>query len=369
MKIGQVTYTYQPITGGGDVYASLLGQALAASGHEISVYQRLSPGVSDPQVRFIDNPLACLKKGEFWTQALFLPRQKANFLKEDLIIAHYPIYLLALARLRRGRSLPRIVGLSHGVTWDDGRLISSRIKRSIARRAFAQADSFVANDSYFLREMGLPIAPRQGLFSEVAENRWFIPNAMPPATAPAKPLPELQALKAVIVPRNFYFNRGIHLAVEAFRLFAPQHPETHLVILGAKSQPAYAAKVEARIRQLGLQDRVLIWGHVKHEIMESCYAGAEMCLIPSLCGEGTSLSALEAMAYGLATITTEVAGLKDLPSIQCPPEAEALAEAMLRTYPERQAIGEDQRTLVREHYSFERWAKTWREVIEKTASR
>jgi glycosyltransferase involved in cell wall biosynthesis len=102
--------------------------------------------------------------------------------------------------------------------------------------------------------------------------------------------------------------------------------------------------------------------------MEDFYASAEMCLIPSLCGEGTSLSALEAMAYGLATITTNVAGLKDLPSVQCEPQATALAEAMLWVFSERRAIGEEQRSQVSREYSFERWAQAWREVIRKVAA-
>jgi len=368
MRIGQITYTYQPITGGGDVYVSLLAQVLERAGHEVSVFQRSAPVAEDPNLHFINNPLARIK-GEFWTQAYFLAGQREELLKQDLLIAHYPIYLLAAARLLRGKTSPRLIGLSHGVTWDDGRPISAIVKRALARRAFRRADGFVANDSYFLREMGLATRPRQGLFSEVADRRWFIPNAVPPEPPSARPRPELQGLQAIIVPRNFYRNRGIHLALEAFHCFAPHYPETRLVILGAKSQPAYAAEVEQRIRQLGLEKRVICWGHVRHETMEDFYASSEMCLIPSLCGEGTSLSALEAMAYGLSTISTDVAGLKDLPSVKCRPQAESLAEVMLQTYPRRGEIGAEQKALVTKEYSFERWAQTWLAVIQQAAEK
>jgi glycosyltransferase involved in cell wall biosynthesis len=362
MKIGQITYTYQPITGGGDVYVSLLEQVLGESGNELRVYQRPAP-VADPHLRFLSNPLARFKRGEFWTQALFLGTQKEALLAEEVLIAHYPIYLLAAARLRRGRERPRLIGISHGVTWDDGRLLASRIKRIIARRAYRRADGFVANDSYFLREMGLAIAPRQGLFSEVTKNRWFIPNSIPPLPQIGRAVAELRSLKAIIVPRNFYYNRGIHLAVEAFRDFSSKYPDTHLVVIGAKSQPGYTRQVEERVKQLGLESRVIFWGHVAHEAMEDFYASAELCLIPSLCGEGTSLSALESMSYGLATITTDIAGLRDLPGIQCRPQAAALAETLMQTFPKRKEIGARQQTEVGRDYSFERWAQSWRKVI------
>ncbi|NIM05977.1 MAG: glycosyltransferase, partial [Armatimonadetes bacterium] len=160
-------------------------------------------------------------------------------------------------------------------------------------------------------------------------------------------------------------NRGVHLAVEAFRSFASQYPEVHLVIMGKESQPAYAASIRNRVKELGLEQRVIFWGHVRHEEMADFYAAGEMCLIPSLCGEGTSLAALEAMACGVAVVSTDVAGLKDLPTAQCPPQAEALARTMLQVYPERRRIGDEQRQQVNDEYSHERWSQAWLEVIHQ----
>lgn len=366
MNIAQLTYSYQPIVGGGDVYAAMLADLFTDAGHEIRVYQHHAD-TSDRHVIFVPNPLARFGRGEFWTQTLFIPRLRRYLSADDIVIAHYPNYLLAAACARSNRR-PLLIGLSHGVFWDDrpGSL-RSRLKRMIARAAFRRADSYVANDTFFLREMGIDAPPRQSMFTRISPNRWFIPNCVPPLLPQMERQSDIVMPHAIIVPRNLYRNRGVHLAVEAFAVFASRFPDTHLYILGKNSQPAYAAEVKQRIASLGLAQRVIFAGHVPHERMPDYYASTEICLIPSLCGEGTSLSALEAMAYGVATISTDVAGLKDLPTVQCAPAAEALADAMSEVYPDRHTVGADQRNMVRTEYSHERWSKAWLDVIEDVA--
>jgi glycosyltransferase involved in cell wall biosynthesis len=366
MRVGQITYSYKPLIGGGDIYAEMLAALLVEGGHSQRVFQRMAQS-TDADICFVPNPLARLHKGEFWTQALFLPLLRRELQKEDLLIAHYPIYALMAAHLRR-KGKPALIGISHGVTWDERPgSARARLKRLIAKRAFRLADGFVANDSYFLREMGLAIAPRDRLYSEVAKGRWFIPNCIPPNYVMGRPIDELRDLKAIIVPRNLYRNRGIHLAIEAFHTFAARYPETHLLILGDRSQPAYAESLEQRVKALGLAERVQFRGHIPHAQMADFYASAELCLIPSICGEGTSLAALEAMACGLAVISTDVAGLKDLPTVQCAPEVSKLAETMLQVYPDKRQIGIMQKEQVARDYSYSRWAEAWSKIINQVS--
>ena len=331
------------------------------------VYQRKT-SATEKELRFIPNPLARLGKGEFWTQGLFLNRLQEELLSEDLLIAHYPNYLLKLLQIRKGAK-PAVVGLSHGVTWDDRPgAWRSKIKRGLARKAFFQADAFVANDTFFLREMGLKAQPREQLYGEIAENRWFIPNCVPPDLRRGNEHTEIKALNALLVPRNLYRNRGVHLAVEAFALFGKKHPDTRLLIVGKESQPAYVEALKQRVKSLHLDDRVIFRGHVAHTEMAGYYASCECCLIPSLCGEGTSLAALEAMASGLATVSTNVAGLLDLPTVQADTSAEALAARMMEVYPERERIGRQQQETVNRDYSYEKWSKAWLEVIKRFES-
>ncbi len=367
MRIAQLTYSYKPIIGGADVYADMLSRLLESHGHSLRVYQRATTAV-DTAVRFLPNPLRVLGRGEFWTQALFLPLLRREIRQEEILIAHYPVYLLAAA-LCKGR-VPALLGFSHGVTWDDRpRSLQGRIKRALAHRAFKIADAFVANDTFFLREMGLEAPPRQDLFCEIAPRRWCIPNCVPPDFRPAPPREDLLPLHAILLPRNIYRNRGILLAVEAFAIFLRYHPATHLLIAGAESQPAYAAEVRRRVEMLGISAKVIFQGHVPHEQMPAYYGAAEMCLIPSLCGEGTSISALEAASCGVAVISSNKAGLKDLPVVLAHVSPEELADTMLQVYPDRRRIGAEQREQVERNYSYERWSQAWMQVISQVAER
>lgn len=368
MNIGQVTFTYKPIVGGGDVYADMLFGLFGSAGHSQHVYQRQT-SASDEALRFVPNPLARLGlgKGEFWTQGLFLPSIKQELLSEDVLIVHYPNYVLKILQMRPG-SRPAVVGLSHGVTWDDKPgSFRSRVKRNIARKAFQEADAFVANDTFYLREMGIDAPPGESLFREIAKNRWFIPNCVPPDFHLGNARAKIKALRPVIVPRNLYRNRGIHMALEAFAIFAQRWPEVKLLLVGKESQPAYAAELRLQTARLNLDDRVIFAGHVSHEEMADYYVSCECCLIPSICGEGTSLAALEAMANGLATVSTDAAGLKDLPTVHSEISAESLASRLLEVYPERERIGKEQQALVRSDYSYEKWSNAWLEVINRFA--
>jgi glycosyltransferase involved in cell wall biosynthesis len=364
MRITHITYTYFPLVGGGDVYAENLRQALDARGHAQVVLARRS-GESAPWFVPVPNPLRGLP-GEFWTHTLGLVARRGVLRDQDVIIAHYPIYALAAMRLGEGA---KVVGISHGVTWDDRPgAIRSRVKRALARGAFRRCDAFVANDSNFLREMGLDVAPGHRLFEEVAPRRWFVPNCVDVEQfRPGNGWDHLRSLHPIVVPRNLFFNRGVHLAIAAFARFLPAHPDSRLVVIGAAGQRRYVRFLRHLVRRLNLREEVLFWGPVPHAEMPAAYASAEMVLIPSVAGEGTSLSALEAMACGAATISTDIGGLVDLPTQQCPPNPTAIARVMGEVYERRAEIGAHQREAVLATFTRQRWEDAWARVIESVA--
>lgn len=363
MRIGHVTYTYEPISGGGDVYLDMLFRLLERCGHNQRVYQRKSRAAG-PHLRLVRNPARGLP-GEFWTQALFLLRDWPSLSGEQALIFHYPVYLLA-GQVVRPISRPICVGISHGVTWDDRPgSVRSALKRAIARAAFSSADVFVANDSNFLRQMGLPVAPREQMFRQVKPGAWFIPNCVDRRRfVDVEPLADLQALATVLFPRNLYRNRGAHLAIEAFATFSRLYPETHLVLVGAANQAAYVRSLLGLVDRLGLGGRVIFRGAAKPSDMPRIHASARLTLVPSVAGEGTSLAALESMASGVATVCTRVGGLPDLPAVLGEPEPQALAAVMAETYERRREIGREQRAAVGDEYSLERWENAWLQALE-----
>ncbi len=363
LSVAQVTYTYRPLSGGADVYVSQLGEMIVAAGHEHRVYQRRSD-TDASDITFVPNPWYGAPL-EFWTQALALFRLRKELLAHDVVICHYPHYLLAIDLMSFFARRPVRVGVSHGVFWDDAPgSPKSFIKAWVTKLAFRRAHLYIANDTHFLRSMGLEVEPRQGMHSLIAPGVWFLPNGVDTGKfRPAEPVPELRDRDAILVPRNLFRNRGIHLAIEAFAQFHPRHPETTLFIVGGGGQPAYVEALEREVEERGLRRSVVFYGSVPHDELPAIYSSAQMTLIPSLCGEGTSLAALESMACGTATICTYVAGLRDLPGPHCLPMVASLVETMEAVYPSRKEIGEEQQEVVVEVYSIEKWRAAWGDAL------
>lgn len=360
MRVLQVTYSYKPLRGGADVYADDLARLLRARGHEAWVLQKPPPPEGDPFV--VCYPRAFSVVQPFWVLPASLPLIAGRLRRYEVLVCHYPNYCLpALWH-------PRVVGLSHGVTWDDRpAALRSRVKRAWAQWAFRRCAKFVANDTFFLRQMGLQIRPGQKLFSEVAPGRWYVPNAVnTQAFCPGPPSPEAEKLRPfVLVPRNIYWNRGVHLAIEALARLGPQAHGERLVVVGAEGQPEAVAAAKEAVARNSLNDRVIFVGPRPREELVGWYRAADATLIPSLCGEGTSLAALESMACGTPVVSTNAGGLTDLPCVHASPDAQALADAINYVLANRQEEAQRQLDAVRRDFTLQRWGDTWAAILEE----
>lgn len=364
MRIAQVTYSYKPVRGGADVYALALHRLIEAAGHESLVWQGHDPAAEGAEVRAIpETHLSRLGRGRFWTLPLGLRRARAGLAECDVIIAHYANYHSPISWH------PATVLLSHGVWWDDRPgALRSRIKRAITRRAFRRATTVVANDTFFLREMGLDVDPGAEPHTEVGPGRYYVPNAVDLERFRPGHAPPPDGEPVILVPRNLYRNRGVHLAIDALSLMREQ-VGVSIRIAGGVGQPEYAEECRRLAAALGLGEAVTFLGAVPWEDMPSQYRAADLALVPTLCGEGTSLAALEAMACGTPCVATDVAGLRDLPALLCQPTPPAIAAACMHALEHHAELAESQMRAVREGFGLERWSETWLRVIEETAYR
>lgn len=368
MKIAHVSAHYRPTVGGQEVYISNLIEVCREAGHDSVVYQlyrgeKAADVVCLPRLPYLARFIPDIdRKGLNHMISLLKPR---GLFGADAIIAHYAFHAPPLERVRQ-----KTIILSHGVEWQvSNQSPADKECEANAKRCLGRF-LHVVNDTHYLRHLGLDVPPAMGFFQEVAPGVHFIPNCVDTAYfAPGTGLPEYQAKDMILVPRQMVEARGIHIAIAAFALIANDHPGLEMCLLGKRHKGAgrYLARLDGMIEDAGLQDRIYFRDPVPNKEMPAWFNSAKVVLVPTLEREGTSLSALEAMSCGVATISTNVAGLADLPTLQCDPEAESMAEALRSTLVNPSPIGARQRAIVQKTFNMQNWTEGWMNAISAVA--
>lgn len=364
MRIAQVSRDYRPIFGGQEVYVENLQRVLVGAGHSSTVFQldrgvQAEDNVTLPRIPRLGRLLS--EQYQF-NLGLYLTSRK-TLAAMDVIIAHYAFSAWPLRRYA-----PRTIILSHGVewhlenmTWDD------RLHERVARGCL-EAFPHVVNDTHYLRHLGYELQPGTGFFTEVAPRKWFIPNCVDTAHfRRTEGVADLKSRNLILVPRQVVADRGIDLALKAFKLFSEKHPEHTLYIVGKQRPGPYLRYCLGLVKALGLEKRVLFQDHIDNRAMVDVYSSAVFTVIPTLRREGTSLSALESMACGTATLSTNVAGLRDLPTVQTAPNEVELAAGMVDLLGRSREVGAQQCEIVRKQFNLENWSRCWRQVVETVA--
>ena len=365
LRVAHVTFSFWPVRGGADAYLAELCRVLDARGCAQTVFQAADPSSAAAPSDFRDLQIVQWPTDRskspgrrFWDLTLRVFHDRRLFTGFDRVIAHYPNYALPLV------GHPGLIGLSHGVTWDCGprSAPANRIKRSIAVAAFRNCRAYVANDTLFLSEMGAVGDLSPEAWSQTRPGRWYLPNAVD--TRRFRPDSATLVRPMVLVARNLYRNRGVHLALAAFSMLAARWSDHRLRIVGDPGDAGYREELLALTAKLNIEDRVEFAGPTPWAEMPDEYRRSAVSLVPSLCGEGTSLSALESMACGTPVVATRVGGLPDLPCALCEPNPESLAEAIDDVLRHREARAETQRCAVVDGFNLDRWSAAWRQVIE-----
>lgn len=362
-KIGHITFRYKPLVGGAETYLASLYQLLEEEGYRQHVYQT-DTGVYDVEIISVKkSPLGLSKLIDF---NFGLLGQYHKLRCEDTLIVNYPEHFFPVAWHKN------TIVLSHGATWThETNAIRRNLRKFAADFSFRFANKLVANDSFFFREMGLDVKPQQDMFQKVAPGKWFIPNCVNTKLfTKTKPDTRIKDTHAIVVPRNFTHARGVFQALQAFAQFNKMYPETTLVLVGdaisdVKSSIEYKKRLLHYIDENRLHEKVMLLGSVPWADMPSIYSASSMTFIPTLYSEGTSLSALESMSCGVATLSTGVEGLLDLPTEKCTTDIDDMVDKMCVVYENRNSIANQQQQIVRDVYNLDNWKKAWLTVINE----
>ena len=155
--------------------------------------------------------------------------------------------------------------------------------------------------------------------------------------------------------------------MEAFSLLKRQAADLQLVIAGKKGW-LYEA-IFRRVRELGLEGRVVFTGYVAEEDLPALFSGARLFVFPSLY-EGFGLPVLEAMACGVPVVCSNASSLPEVAGDAAllfdPLDVEGMAAAMERVLGDERLRAElVERGLKRaREFSWEKCARQTLAVLE-----
>lgn len=181
--------------------------------------------------------------------------------------------------------------------------------------------------------------------------------------------------------------KGIHTLLDAFSLVAESFPKARLDIVGPRTTLAsefivdisadplvralkrfydgsttneYQSYLDASLRRLGLEDRVIFHGPRPHADLIQTYQNADLVVNPSL-SESFGIAMVEAMSCGTPVVGTKVGGMQETivegetGHLVEPEDPEALADAIskvLRSRERRIEMGRRGRERAVEHFSW-----------------
>ncbi len=160
--------------------------------------------------------------------------------------------------------------------------------------------------------------------------------------------------------------KGVHTLLEAFKLVAARFPRAHLDLVGGRGampmrllvslsddplvrslerfyapdgSSDYPERLDALVREAGLEDRVTFHSYLPHKEIISYYQRASIVVNPSL-SETFGISIVEGMACGVPVVATRIGGMLDTVVDEVgravPPEdPERLAQAMCEILEDR----------------------------------
>ncbi|MCU1458650.1 MAG: glycosyl transferase, group 1 [Actinomycetia bacterium] len=327
MRIAMVSEHASPLAvlggvdaGGQNVHVAALSSALAASGHEVTVYTRRDDADLPERLAFVDNvevvhvdagPATPVPKDAL------LPHMRA--FEEELVkhwghgrpdIAHAHFWMSGLASLgAAGR-----VGVPTALTYhalgsvkraEQGHKDSSPAERCLIEAMLAQrTDRLIATSNEEIFSL-LRMGARPSSTS-------LVPCGVDLAHFTVEgPVHARSAARRIVVVSRLVERKGIGNVIEAL----PSVPGAELVIAGGPPWDQLDDDVEARrLRSIaadrGVEDRVQLLGRVERADLPALYRSADVVACTPWY-EPFGLVALEAMACGVPVVASAVGGLID----------------------------------------------------------
>ncbi len=297
---------YPPDAGGIESVTSSLARGAASAGHDVTVVCFKKSPADDRSVmdgvRVLRAPIGRLVASQPLGLAyLRMCLQEAR--DADVVHLHVPNMLGALCCLLMGRKT-RLLVHWHSDVINKGLL--GKLLQPLEVALLKRADCIVATSPVY--------AEASPMLSRFADKVSVVPIGVNDIASPQAPdaaamqlPPELEARvagkKLVLAVGRLVSYKGFEVLIEAARQL---HDDTMVVIVGGG--PLQAA-LQAAVRSAGVEDRVHLAGRLSDAALHALFARATLYCLPSVTrAEAFGVVLLEAMAYGLPIVATDIPG-------------------------------------------------------------
>jgi glycosyltransferase involved in cell wall biosynthesis/SAM-dependent methyltransferase len=307
----------RPRFGGGERYCLMLVDILESHGLKVDLYQ-IAP--KSFQGEYYGRKVQALTQGECYSE--FTLGAVREFYK---ISQEYDYVIYNLPELSAGPMRMDAINICHGIWFDHdnyGAAVKFRQTEwyQYLYRVFNNPKLTVSVDTNSINVI-------RSLWPELAKKMIYIPNFVDMNKFYPPEKPRDNDVIQILFPRRSQINRGSRILSDILKKI-PHQVKFYWVGEGDD--------VDTKIiKDLCKQDTRLSYHYADFDSMPEWYRKSDICVIPTIACEGTSLSCLEALASGCATISTHVGGLSDLiqdevNGLLVNPTAEAIAIAVNR---------------------------------------
>ncbi|HEY8188551.1 MAG TPA: glycosyltransferase family 4 protein [Pyrinomonadaceae bacterium] len=363
--------------GGAESYVSAMADALLERGHRVSVIALGEPGVRNGRMRMIQvarpNLHWFLYRGLPFAKSFAMPVREiewsrcawsalAELNQQDPVDLVETGENIALHQSAPGEK-PPVVVRGHGnalsikrvsgkrVAWGD------RLGRRLQLAGMRRANAITAVSKFQARELGKDLS-----LPEAAIH--VIPNPISPMLLKrALEQPRVEPAKPVVLyTGRIELNKGSLELLRSVNQVASRFPDVEYVMAGGRHNSIDDHSLASALGKNATRDHVRLLGHVPWQQLADSYRRASVFVMPSYY-ETFGISVIEAMAFGLPVVATNVGGLPEVvedgvTGILVPPgNADALADAivqLLRDPDLRARLGHAGRERVRSEFTIDR---------------
>ncbi|VUX46340.1 conserved hypothetical protein [Candidatus Defluviicoccus seviourii] len=292
---------------------------------------------------------------------------------ENRYLSHDDLLLFSTEHFSCRHTFNRVIVIQHGVSWDlPTPLLTTR---QVALRAEGAYRVYLSYYMYRkLRHFRNVVCVDYNyinwwrtLSTTLHRTRTFycIPNCAGRGFEMTGPRRD-NAIVTLCFARRFVEIRGLRLFLGAISMLLSRFATLRILLCGSGSQ-----ELMELCRRICISEPRVQHLMAGYDEMPSVLARSDIVVIPSLGSEGTTFSAVEAMAMGCCVVATNVGGLTNIiidgyNGFLVNPDVESLVEKLTFLLSNRSvmiSVGAQAREIYRHALSFERWRERWMSVI------